>query len=202
MKVNEEVTKTVILISTSDQQQISKQQDSSQNIWLVPQDSTFIVFREKLPVAERNNLIFYVSCLEERFASVMAIPHPLSLRKTGQTIPPMENLPASVRILLALTSVNQQMKQCLAKGLLSYLSSCDVNKDFLLKSCWANWGSHKIETHLCVCPGMQSWLQYNHNHNHINTTCHLRVHLCSTLPLHVGRMLGRHDCWQKQQPHY
>lgn len=125
----------------------------------------------------------------------MAIPCPLSLRKTSQILPSMEKLPASVCILLAPTSVNQQTKQCLAKGLLCYLASCDLNKDFLLKSCWANWRTQKIETHLCVCPGIQSWLEYNHNHNHINTTCHLRVHLCSTLPLHltghVGRMLGR-----------
>lgn len=71
--------------------------------------------------------------LEERFAAGMASPCSLRLGKIVQTVPPTEKSSAFMHTLLGPVSVNQQEKQHLAKGFLSYLALCDLVKDLLLK---------------------------------------------------------------------
>lgn len=78
---------------------------------------------------EKVNIIAYLIGLEEIFDPVMAGLSPL--RKIVQILLPTEK--SSLPILLSSISMNQQEKQCLVKGALSYLAFCDPIKDLLLK---------------------------------------------------------------------
>lgn len=195
--VSEEHLKMVILISAAGQERISKRHDSSQNWyysfgWWLGSFKVWIL--RKSCLLQRKTIISNLSCPKERFAAVMASPSPLQLRKIVQIVPPTEK--PSAALPTHPTSVNSTRNSAWPKDSPLVLRSVTWPKPLHYNT--AEWTGRLREfRHISgVCPGMQRWLLSDHDHNHINSTFHLRVRTGSALTFylteHVGKMLERH----------